>query len=335
MISAQHIIEDAGNVIKWDFEAVCKTKMAKEVMAVAPGETDSNEVFFLGAVTEPDCTVIAQPDSDEDWRVTLPVNGSPVEFKIDTGANITVVNQSTYNRLPQTPRLVRTQDATSPGGEVRCIGKFLASSQYKGQKYAYWVTVIKGPFAQNLLGGGVVKRMGLVKRVNAVNTEVFSDIFGEMGLLKCDLVRIELKPDAEPYVTATSRRVPFPLLPKVEAELKRMLALGVIGHVTEPTDWCAPIVSAEKKNKDEVRVCVDLKRLNKAVKWERYMLPTLEDITPKLAGAKVFSSLDASSGFWQIPLDPSSQKLTTFITPMGRFCFKCLPFHQLLKFSRD
>lgn len=48
------------------FEAVCKTKMPKEVMAVAPGEADSDETFFLGAVTEPDCTVIAQPDSDED-----------------------------------------------------------------------------------------------------------------------------------------------------------------------------------------------------------------------------------------------------------------------------
>lgn len=93
-----------------------------------------------------------------------------------------------------------------------------------------------------------------------------------------------------------------------------------------PTDWCAAMVAAEKKNKDQVRVCVDLKRLNKAVKRERYVLPTLEDIAPKLAGAKVFSTLDASSGFWQIPLDPNSQKLTTFITPLGRFCFRRLPF---------
>lgn len=55
------------------------------------------------------------------------------------------------------------------------------------------------------------------------------------GLLNCDpAVKIELKPDAEPHVTATPRRVPFPLLPKVEAELKRMLALGIIEHVTEP-----------------------------------------------------------------------------------------------------
>lgn len=55
-------------------------------------------------------------------------------------------------------------------------------------------------------------------------------------------------------------------------------------------------------------------------------MPTLEDIAPKLAGAKVFSTLDASCGFWQIPLDAASQKLTTLITPMGRFCFRRLPF---------
>ncbi|XP_063048477.1 uncharacterized protein K02A2.6-like [Engraulis encrasicolus] len=167
--------------------------------------------------------------------------------------------------------------------------------------------------------------MGLVKRLNAVSTES-DDLFGEIGLLQCDPVKIVLKADAEPYVTTTPRRVPFPLLPKVEKELGRMLELGIIEHVTGPTDWCAPMVPAEKKNKDQVRVCVDLKRLNKAVKRELYVLPTLEDIAPKLAGAKVFSTLDASSGFWQIPLDPDSQKLTTFITPMGRFCFKRLPF---------
>lgn len=40
----------------------------------------------------------------------------------------------------------------------------------------------------------------------------------------------------------------------------------------------------------------------------------------------MFSTLDASCGFWQIPLDAANQKLTTFITPMGRFCFRRLPF---------
>lgn len=71
---------------------------------------------------------------------------------------------------------------------------------------------------------------------------------------------------------------------------------------------------------------MDLTKLNKAVKRERFILPNLEDIAPKLSGATVFSTMDASSGFWQIPLDESSRKLTTFITPVGCFCFCRLPF---------
>ena len=57
----------------------------------------------------------------------------------------------------------------------------------------------------------------------------------------------------------------------------------------------------------------------------RFVLPTLEDVAPKLVGAQSFSQLDAASGSWQIPLHPDSAHLTTFITPVGRFCFKRLP----------
>jgi hypothetical protein len=60
-----------------------------------------------------------------------------------------------------------------------------------------------------------------------------------------------------------------------------------------------------------------LKKLNEAVKRERYVLPSLDDIAPSLHGSEVFPKLDAASGFWQIPLHPESSKLTTFITPFG------------------
>lgn len=67
-------------------------------------------------------------------------------------------------------------------------------------------------------------------------------------------------------------------------------------------------------------------KLNGSVKRESYILPTSDEITSKLSGATVFSSLDATSGFWQIPLHTDSCKLTTFITPFGRYCFMRLPF---------
>ena len=52
----------------------------------------------------------------------------------------------------------------------------------------------------------------------------------------------------------------------------------------------------------------------------------VEQILAQLAEATVFSTLDANSGFWQIPLSHESALLTTFISPYGRYCFKCLPF---------
>ena len=55
-------------------------------------------------------------------------------------------------------------------------------------------------------------------------------------------------------------------------------------------------------------------------------LPTIDDILHKLAGATVFSSLDASSGYWQLPLSEESSLLTTFITPFGRYRFTRVPF---------
>ena len=100
---------------------------------------------------------------------------------------------------------------------------------------------------------------------------------------------------------------------------------GIIERVTEPKEWCAPRVSVQKSN-GKLRICVDLRRLNSAVKLSRLVLPTLEDIAPKLAGTRYFSKLDTSSGLWQIPLHSDTAKFTTFMTPFGRFCFKRLAF---------
>lgn len=55
-------------------------------------------------------------------------------------------------------------------------------------------------------------------------------------------------------------------------------------------------------------------------------MPKVDETLAQMTGARIFSKLDANSGFWQIPLARESQPLTTFLTPFGRFCFKKLPF---------
>ena len=100
---------------------------------------------------------------------------------------------------------------------------------------------------------------------------------------------------------------------------------GVISKVSEPTPWCAGMVVVPKKS-GTVRICVDLKPLNQSVLREVHPLPKVDETLAQLAGAKIFTNLDANSGFWQIPLSQPSRLLTTFITPMGRYCFNKLPF---------
>ena len=80
-----------------------------------------------------------------------------------------------------------------------------------------------------------------------------------------------------------------------------------------------------KKN-GSLRICIDPQCLDTALKREHFKLPTLDDISPELHDAKVFSKLDVKQAYWHVELDDESSKLTTMITRFGRYCWKRLPF---------
>lgn len=86
-------------------------------------------------------------------------------------------------------------------------------------------------------------------------------VYGELGLLKGNPVKITLKDDAKPYSVAAPHRILVPLLPQVEEEVKRMEENGIIEHVTEPTEWVAPMVPVVKPT-GKVKICVGLTKLN-------------------------------------------------------------------------
>ena len=69
------------------------------------------------------------------------------------------------------------------------------------------------------------------------------------------------------------------------------------------------------QSKDNARICIDPKDLNKALKRPYYSMVTVEEVANRLSGAKSFTSLDACSGYWQLQVDDESSKLLTFNTP--------------------
>ena len=99
----------------------------------------------------------------------------------------------------------------------------------------------------------------------------------------------------------------------------------VVQKVDRPTPWVNSLVIVEKRD-GSLRLCLDPRDLNKAIRREHHRIPTAEDIASHLSGKKIFSIVDEKDGFWQVRLDEESSHLCTFNTPFGRYRFKRMPF---------
>ncbi len=148
-------------------------------------------------------------------------------------------------------------------------------------------------------------------------------------------VHLEVDPSVSPVIHPP-RKIPVALLDPVKAKLHEMEEDGIIVREESHTPWVSSMVVVDKrkgenKNDDsptarEVRISLDPRDLNKALKRPHYPMVTIEEVATRLSGAQLFTSLDACSGFWQLPLDIESSRLLTFNTPWGRYRFTRLPF---------
>ena len=129
---------------------------------------------------------------------------------------------------------------------------------------------------------------------------------------------MQLKPEVQPVVHA-ARKVTVAVREKVKAELDRMEKFKVISKVDEPTTWVNSMVVVPKPN-EAVRICLDPRNLNKAIKREYYKMITLEEVTSRLLGAQYFTVLDATSGFRATPLSKES----SILTMVGIAIYECL-----------
>ena len=127
-----------------------------------------------------------------------------------------------------------------------------------------------------------------------------------------------------PPVQHPRRKTPTEYQEKIEKELNKLEQQKVITKVTEPTKWVNSMTYPMKPD-GELCPCLDPKDLNKAIIREHYKPPTLEEITHKLSGAKVFSKVDAYKGFWAKSLDYESSIKTTFNTHKGRYKYLRMP----------
>ena len=194
------------------------------------------------------------------------------------------------------------------------------------KKYAVDFVVVPNS-CQPVIGLKAAQRMQLVqiKKENfeTVASLIESSIFdGEVGTFPGEQ---HLTVDSSvPPVVMPDRRVTIAVKTKLKEELDNMTKKGVITAVTEPTPWVSQLVVATKTN-GNLRVCIDPKYLNKALRREHFTMPILDDVLYELSSSKLFTKVDLKNGYWHVLLDDESCRLTTFQTCYGRYRFLRLP----------
>ena len=161
----------------------------------------------------------------------LTLNGHPVQFKIDTGADVTVTGETDHNEAQHGPL---QSSRTTLGGPsqmpLEVLGKFQANLRHDDRETQDYVFVING-LRQPLVGRPAITSLNLLIRMEPVtktsglNKEAvikqFSKLFRGLGTLK-GAYQIKLIPNGLPFVLITSSCISTPLQPKVKTELVKM-----------------------------------------------------------------------------------------------------------------
>ncbi|XP_065624600.1 uncharacterized protein LOC136065392 [Quercus suber] len=110
----------------------------------------------------------------------------------------------------------------------------------------------------------------------------------------------------------------------VKEEVNKLKRAGAIKEVFYP-EWLANTVVVKKKS-GKWRVCVDFTDLNKACPKDPFPMPRIDQLVDATAGHPRMSFLDAFQGYHQIPLALEDQEKTAFVTPIGNYHYKVMPF---------
>ena len=119
-----------------------------------------------------------------------------------------------------------------------------------------------------------------------------------------------------------------PVAPKFREKLadliKGLLSAKIIRPSTSP--WASPIVVIIKKNGEDIRLCIDYRRVNQLIQLMVYPMPLISELLQDMDKAMWYCSLDMASGFWVVEMTERARSISAFITPSGLFEWLRMPF---------
>jgi len=166
------------------------------------------------------------------------------------------------------------------------------------------------------------EELKVVKQMIAKWKNIFSSSSTDLGKTSVLKHRIDLLDDTP--VKERARRINPNLLEELRQHIQELHSMGVIEESVSP--WSSPIVVVRKKNGD-IRMCVDYRKLNSQTVRDSYRIPTIDELIDMLGGSKWFATLDLSSGYHQVEVEPAHRERTAFTAgPLGFWQYTRMPF---------
>ena len=275
--------------------------------------------------------------STRPYIVEVKINGSSLNMELDTGASKSVISKHKYDQLwrKDKPTISRSNvNLHTYGGEPLPVEGEIEvniSTMKCPNPIKANIMIVSGN-GPCLLGRDLISILNITSLATNVVSDSqekfklkFPELFAPgLGTLKNQTFSLTVDPNIPPKF-CKFRTVPYALRAKVEDELDRLVAEGIISPVPF-SRWAAAIVNVIKSD-GSIRICGDYKlTVNKAAKVDSYPIPRLEDLFSCLSGNKLFTKLDMTQAYAQLKLSEESKPYTVINTHKGLFQYNRLCF---------
>ena len=313
---------------KGHIAAVCRSKKGAGSQNVQAKDDDSELYLF---------TLKSGGKKAAPITVEVHIDGVLVEMEVDTGAEVSVVSEKTWQKYfpEQKLRPSRVVLKTYTDGIIPVVGEVSVNVRYGNQSAELPLIVVSG-VGHNLMGRDWLRSIRLdwksIARVSSEKPkslealiENHKEIFKkELGTFKGPKAKLQVQPSATARFHKP-RTVPFTIKEAVGNELDRLEAEGILQKV-DHSEWAAAIVPVPKKDGSH-RICGDYKvTVNPVLDIDQYPLPKPTDLFTALAGGNKFLTLDLTQAYQQLLLDEDSRRYTTINTHKGLYQYTRLPF---------
>ncbi|UYV75652.1 hypothetical protein LAZ67_13000855 [Cordylochernes scorpioides] len=277
-------------------------KTVRQFEAVRKQQDDLRNPYNSKSTSRPNAFLLtlAVLKGSEPWIETLKLDNIAIKMKLDTGADVIAIPLHIFKKKCK-HRELRPANRTLR----EYFGQILKCAGMSTEKLKYGDVDIEEPIyvtyqmRETLLSGNTCVKLKLLVRLNSLKAATFSSVNVKrefpkhfVGIVKVgEPYKIKLEKDAQPFAIHTPRRVPIPLMEKLKTRLTELQNMNIVQPVQEATEWCAPTVIASKTNGD-IRLCVDLSKLNIGIERETHPMPVVEHMLGQLGRNIIVRRLD-------------------------------------------